>query len=49
MEVHCQMDEQAENIYLEYFEFVLTEMGLQSPSKEDEAFHLFQQLMSIQD
>ncbi len=47
MEVHCQLDEPAENLYLEYFEAMLSEMGLQSPNNEEEALHLFQQFTSM--
>ena len=49
MEVHCQLDEQNTNIYSEYFESVLTEMGLQLPTREEEALQLFQLLISLQD
>ena len=48
MEVNCELDEPAENLYLEYFEHVLTEMDLRSPSNEEEASHLFQLLMNFQ-
>ena len=47
MGVNCELDEPAENLYLDYFEHVLTEMDLRSPSNE-EASHLFQLLMNLQ-
>ena len=48
MEVNCQLNEPAENLYLEYYEHILTEMDLQSPSNEEEAAHFFQLLMNLQ-
>jgi hypothetical protein len=36
MEVHCQLDEPAENLYSEYFESMLPEMCLQSPNNEED-------------
>ncbi len=49
METNCQLDEQVENIYQEYFETVLTEIELEVPSNEEEALNLFQILINLQD
>lgn len=47
MKANCQVEEQ-DNIYLEYFESVMEEMGMQSPVDEEEAFDLFNRLTELQ-
>ena len=37
------------SIYVEYFEFVMEQMGLQCPKSENEALHLFKLLVELQD
>ena len=49
MKVHCEMEEPAENVYLEYFETMINDLGFTFPTNEEEALPLFQQLMSFQD
>ena len=47
MEPHCQIDME-ENMYQDYFEHVLIEMDLNTPSTEIEALDLFQTLVNLQ-
>ena len=46
MKVHCEMEEPAENVNLEYFETTINDLELIFPRKE-EALMLFEQLMSL--
>ena len=49
MEANCQLGEQVENLYQEYFETVPMEMEIQLPANEEEALNLFQILINLQD
>ena len=48
MEEHCQIQELEENIYCEYFLYVLETDNLTYPSDEEQAFTLYQRLMELQ-
>ena len=49
MEEHCQIEELGENIYHEYFVYVMEMEGLAYPSNEREALTLYQRLTELQD
>ncbi len=48
MEEHCEIQELEDNIYREYFLYVLETEGLAYPSDEEQAFTLYQRLMELQ-
>ena len=50
IEEHCQIEELGENIYHEYFVYVLEMEGLAYPSNEREALtlYLYQRLTELQ-
>ena len=46
MEIKCAYEEE-ENVFQEYFHYVIEEEGLQYPSNHEEALCLFSQLINI--
>ena len=47
MEVHCQ-SETEDNLYLDYFEYILENNGWTYPSSEREVIRLYQYIIGIQ-
>ena len=47
MEVHCQNDIE-DNIYVEYFEYILETEGCVYPSTAGEALRLYQHIIELQ-
>ena len=47
MESKCAYEEEEENVFQEYFHYVIEEEGLQYPSNHEEALCLFSQLINI--
>ena len=48
MKAHCELEDQTNTIYTEYFESVMDELALQCPVNETEALNLFQHFVDLQ-
>ena len=46
---HCELENQGNTIYTEYFEWVMDKLGLQCPVNETEALNLFRQFVNLQE
>ncbi|CAB4011709.1 Hypothetical predicted protein [Paramuricea clavata] len=49
MRTHCEIENEQNSIYIEYFESVMYELQLQFPRNENEALDLFQQFIALQE
>ena len=49
MKTYCEIENGQSSIYIDYFEYVMNELELQSPRNENEALDLFLQLTALQE
>ena len=49
MKAHCELENQSNTVYTEYFESVMDDLGLQCPVNETEALNLFKHFVDLQE
>ena len=48
MKAHCELEDQSNTIYTEYFESVMDKLALKCPVNQTEALNLFQHFVDLQ-
>ena len=49
MKTHCEIETEQNSTYIDYFEYIMDELELQSPRNENEALDLFQRFTALQE